>query len=124
MTPTWTRRGLFRLAVALPAGSFIPRFKALAAPTSSKVKITMALHNAGSLVLCHANAHFGSAIRSFYRSKRVLGRASHYVEGMAETYPPEVRKSLIEVPSGPGLGLDLDWDFLRQSLADGEEFWN
>jgi L-alanine-DL-glutamate epimerase-like enolase superfamily enzyme len=84
----------------------------------------VALHNVGSLVLCHANAHFGSAIQNFYRSESALGRPNHYVEKMAATNPPEVRNSLLKVPAGPGLGLDLNWDFLRQNLAEGEEFWN
>jgi len=83
----------------------------------------VALHNVGSLVLCHANAHFGSAIQNFYRSESALGRPNHYVESMAASNPPEVRKSLLKVPAGPGLGLDLNWDFLRRNLADGEEFW-
>src|SRR3984893_15796978 len=44
-----TRRNLLRLAVALPAGSYLNRYKALAAPHQGKVKITaikaMALKN-------------------------------------------------------------------------------
>jgi D-galactarolactone cycloisomerase len=28
------------------------------------------------------------------------------------TNPPEVRDSAIELPSGPGLGVDIDWDFV------------
>ncbi len=83
----------------------------------------VALHNVGSLVLCYANAHFGSAIQNFYRSESALGRPNHYIESMAASNPPEVRKGLLKVPAGPGLGLDLNWDFLRQNLADGETFW-
>src|SRR6202040_1717985 len=45
----WTRRNLLRLAVVLPAGSWLSRFQALAAPHQGKVKITsikaMALTN-------------------------------------------------------------------------------
>jgi hypothetical protein len=26
-------------------------------------------------------------------------------------------------PAGPGLGLDLNMDFLKRNLADGEEWW-
>jgi len=32
-------------------------------------RIPVALHNVGSLVLCYASAHFGSAIHNFYRSE-------------------------------------------------------
>src|SRR5260370_20357024 len=49
MPSTWTRRSLLRLAMALPAGAFLQRYKALAAPHQGKVKITaikaMALKN-------------------------------------------------------------------------------
>jgi len=83
----------------------------------------VALHNVGSLVLCYANAHFGASIHNFYRSESALGRPNRYVESMAASNPPEVRKGLLRVPAGPGLGLDLNWDFLRKNLAPGEEFW-
>ena len=49
MPSNMTRRSLLRLALALPAGSFMQRYKALAAPHLGKVKITaikaMALQN-------------------------------------------------------------------------------
>src|SRR6266851_1507942 len=49
MQSNWTRRSLLRLAIALPAGAFLQRYKALAAPHQGKVKITaikaMALKN-------------------------------------------------------------------------------
>jgi len=83
----------------------------------------VALHNVGSLVLCYANAHFGASIHNFYRSESALGRPNRYVESMAASNPPEVRQGLLRVPAGPGLGLDLNWDFLRKNLAPGEEFW-
>jgi L-alanine-DL-glutamate epimerase-like enolase superfamily enzyme len=83
----------------------------------------VALHNVGSLVLTFANAHFGSSIHNFYRSESALGRPNRYVENMAASNPPEVRKSQLKVPAGAGLGLDLNMDFLKQNLADGEEWW-
>jgi galactonate dehydratase len=83
----------------------------------------VALHNVGSLVLTFANAHFGSSIQNFYRSESALGRPNRYVENMATSNPPEVRKSQLKVPTGPGLGLDLNMDFLKRNLADGEEWW-
>lgn len=83
----------------------------------------VALHNVGSLVLCYANAHFGASIQNFYRSESALGRANHYVESMAASNPPQVRQSLLKVPTVPGLGADLNPDVLRANLADGEEYW-
>ena len=83
----------------------------------------VALHNVGSIVLTFANAHFGSSIQNFYRSESALGRANRYVENMAAGNAPEVRKSQLKVPSGPGLGLDLNMEFLRKNLVEGEEWW-
>src|SRR5215470_1982596 len=68
----------------------------------------VALHNVGSLVLTFANAHFGSSIQNFYRSESALGRPTRYVEDMAASHAPEVRQSQLKVPSGPGLGLNLN----------------
>jgi len=82
----------------------------------------VALHNVGSLVLTCANAHFGSSIQNFYRSESQLGRPNRYIEGMAAT-PLEVRQSHLKVPTGPGLGLDINPDFLKQNLMPGEEYW-
>jgi L-alanine-DL-glutamate epimerase-like enolase superfamily enzyme len=83
----------------------------------------VALHNVGSLVLTYANAHFGSSIQNFYRSESQLGRPNHYIEGMAARNAPEVRKGQLKVPAGPGLGLEINPDFLRQNLVEGEEYW-
>ena len=83
----------------------------------------VALHNVGSLILTYANAHFGSSIQNFYRSESALGRPGHYIEGMAAGGPPDVRKGMLKVPTGPGLGLDINPEFLRKNLVEGEEFW-
>ncbi|MDQ1468919.1 MAG: hypothetical protein QOJ99_399 [Bryobacterales bacterium] len=85
-------------------------------------KMPVALHNVGSLVLTYANAHFGSSIHNFYRSESQLGREGHYIEGMA-LHPPEVKNSHLTVPTTPGLGLEMNPDFLKKNLVDGEEFW-
>jgi galactonate dehydratase len=83
----------------------------------------VALHNVGSLVLTCANAHFGSSIQNFYRSESALGRPTRYVEDMAASHPPLVRKSRLAVPMEPGLGADLNPDFLKKYLAPGEQYW-
>jgi len=85
-------------------------------------KMPVALHNVGSLVLTYANAHFGSSIQNFYRSESQLGREGHYIEGMA-LHAPEVKNSHLTVPTAPGLGLEINPDFLRKNLVEGEEYW-
>ena len=84
------------------------------ADCAALTRTPVALHNVGSLVLCYANAHFGASIQNFYRSESALGRPDRYTERMARSNSPEVRKGLLKVPDGPGLGLDLDPEFLRR----------
>ena len=83
----------------------------------------LALHNVGSLVLTYANAHFGSSIQNFYRSESQLGRPNHYIEGMSATTAPDVRNGMLKVPEGPGLGLEINPDFLRKNLVEDEPYW-
>ena len=83
----------------------------------------VALHNVGSLVLTYANAHFGASIQNFYRSESALGRPTHHVEKMAASNPPEVRHGLLKVPTAPGLGADLNPDYLKENLKEGEQYW-
>jgi L-alanine-DL-glutamate epimerase-like enolase superfamily enzyme len=83
----------------------------------------VALHNVGSLVLTFANAHFGASIQNFYRSESALGRPAHHVENMAAGNAPVVRKSRLQVPMQPGLGLDLNMDYLRANRVEGEPWW-
>lgn len=83
----------------------------------------VALHNVGSLILCYANAHFGAAIQNFYRSESALGRPTRHVENMAASNPPLVRDSRLKVPEGPGLGLDLNMEYLKANLVEGEPWW-
>jgi L-alanine-DL-glutamate epimerase-like enolase superfamily enzyme len=42
---------------------------------------------------------------------------------MAAGSAPDVRNGLLKVPAGPGLGLEINTDFLRKNLAPGEEYW-
>jgi galactonate dehydratase len=90
---------------------------------AAQFRIPVALHNVGSLVLTYANAHFGGSIQNFYRSESQLGRPDRYIEGMAAGSAPDVRNGLLKVPTGPGLGLEINTDFLRKNLAPGEEYW-
>ena len=90
---------------------------------AAQFRTPVALHNVGSLVLTYANAHFGASIQNFYRSESQLGRPDHYIEGMSAAGAPEVRKGLLKVPSGPGLGLEINSEFLKQNLPDGEVYW-
>lgn len=84
----------------------------------------VALHNVGSLVLCYASAHFGSAIHNFYRSESALGRPTRHVEKMSAVRPPEVKNGHLTVPQVPGLGFEPNEEYLRSQLMPGEPFWS
>ena len=92
---------------------------------AANFRTPVALHNVGSLVLTYANAHFGASIQNFYRSESQLGRPGRYIEGMAVgATAPEVRGGMLKVPTGPGLGLEINPDFLKQNLVAGEPYWS
>lgn len=84
----------------------------------------VALHNVGSLVLCCASAHFGSAIFNFYRSESALGRPTRHVEQMSAAKPPEVKDGHLKVPEGPGLGFIPNAEYLRSQLMPNEPVWS
>jgi galactonate dehydratase len=83
----------------------------------------VALHNVGTLVLCYASAHFAAGIHNFYRSESALGRPEREVEQMATGNVPVVEKGKLKLPQGPGLGLDLNPDYLRKMMREGEPWW-
>jgi galactonate dehydratase len=115
---SFSRREMFRPDLAFAGGFTGVRKIADYAYIS---KMPLALHNVGSLVLTFANAHFGSAIHNFYRSESQLGNG--YLETMAASNPPEVRGGALKVPTGPGLGFEMNPDFLKKNLTAGEEYW-
>ena len=83
----------------------------------------VALHNVGSLVMTHANAHFAASIQNLFKVESALAHPGRYVEAMAASNPPQASKGEMAIPKGPGLGLDLSTDFLKKHLAEGESFW-
>jgi galactonate dehydratase len=83
----------------------------------------VAFHNVGTLVLTFASAQLAAAIHNFYRSESALGRPARDVENMAAANPPVVRNGRLQVPGGPGLGLDLNQDFIRSKMKAGEPWW-
>lgn len=83
----------------------------------------VALHNVGTLVRTYASAHLSMAIQNFYRSESWLGRPGRLREQMTQGEPPAVRNGVLRVPDKPGLGLDMDEDFLRRQKPADEPWW-
>ncbi len=54
---------------------------------------------------------------------RLAREVAEMAEGMAANGAPEVRNGMLKVPASPGLGLEMNPDFLKKNLAPGEEYW-
>jgi len=82
----------------------------------------MALHNVGSLVRTFASVHLAASIPNFYRCESRLGHAERVVENMVAGRQQLIRNSMFPLPQGPGLGLDIDADFMRKHTPRGEDW--
>jgi len=85
-------------------------------------RVPMALHNVGSLVRTYASVHLAASIPNFYRCESRLGHAERTVENMVVGKPQLVKNSMFTLPEGPGLGLEIDPDFMRKHTPRGEEW--
>jgi L-alanine-DL-glutamate epimerase-like enolase superfamily enzyme len=85
----------------------------------------MALHSGpASLIRLYASVHLGAAVQNFFKIENALGEWRGYKENMAAGKKPVVRNSVIALPEGPGLGLQLNEDWLKQHLLKGEPYWS
>ncbi|MGO8788150.1 MAG: mandelate racemase/muconate lactonizing enzyme family protein [Terriglobia bacterium] len=81
----------------------------------------VALHGGGSsLVRFYASVHLAGAIQHFFKIENVYGME---MQKMAADKGPLIRKSVMQFPEGPGLGLNINEDWLRQHMAKGETWW-
>lgn len=76
-----------------------------------------------SLIRFYASMHLGAAIQNFFKVENALGAFRGFKEKMAQGAEPAVRNSVFPVPEGPGLGLDLNEDWLRSHIAGGDTWW-
>ena len=76
-----------------------------------------------SLVRFYASLHLGAAIQNFFKLENALGAFRGFKEKMAQGKEPAVRNSVCPVPEGPGLGLELNEDWLRSHIAKGDSWW-
>ena len=76
-----------------------------------------------SLIRFYASVHHSGAIQNFFKIENVLGEFRGFKEKMAAGKLPVVSKSVMQFADGPGLGLDINEDWLRQHMAKGEAWW-
>lgn len=89
-------------------------------------RVPVALHNGpASLIRFYASVHLGGVIQNFFRIENVLGEFRGFKEKMAMPgKEPVIRKSAMALPTGPGLGLEINEDWLKQHVAKGEPYWS
>ena len=84
----------------------------------------VALHNVGSLVMTYANAQFAPTIQNLFMVESALAHQGRYVEAMAASNGPVVKGGQMSIPTGVGLGVHLNEDYLHKYLLPGEPFWS
>jgi len=76
-----------------------------------------------SLIRFYASMHLGAATQNFYKVENALGAFRGFKEKMAQGPEAAIRNSVFPVPEGPGLGLNLNEDWLRSHIAPGDSWW-
>jgi galactonate dehydratase len=76
-----------------------------------------------SLVHFYASVHLSGAIENFFKIENALGAFRGFVETMAAGNEPQIRNGVMQFPTGPGLGLELNEDYLKKHMAKGETWW-
>jgi L-alanine-DL-glutamate epimerase-like enolase superfamily enzyme len=76
-----------------------------------------------SLIQFYAAVHLASATPNLFKIENMLGPFRGNKEDMAQGAKPAVRKGIFPVPEGPGLGLEINEDWLRSHMEKGERWW-
>ena len=83
----------------------------------------VALHNVGTLVLTTPRRTLPPRSRTSTAVKARSGGRRTTSSRWRRAIRRIVRKSLLPLPKGVGLGLDLNVDFLKKYMAEGETWW-
>ena len=84
--------------------------------------IAMALHFAGTPVSFMANVHCAAATQNFVALEH-HDVDTPYWESYIKHDKPIVENGFVTVPEGPGLGVELNEDVVKEHLKEGEEFF-
>ena len=90
------------------------------ADLASAYRMPIALHNVGGLLLNMASQQVAAAVHNCPRIE--CSRGSDKPKAAASN-APVITNGKMKVSSLPGLGLDLDLDYLKANLAPGEPWW-
>jgi L-alanine-DL-glutamate epimerase-like enolase superfamily enzyme len=84
--------------------------------------VPVVTHCVGSLVQLLATAQYGAVTRNFVISENRIPSGDLY-EAMNED-GITVKGGNLQLPDGPGLGIKLAPEVIRDNLADGEPYWD
>lgn len=128
-----SRRSLLQAALGMPAAAWLQNYRVMAAPHTGLVKITkiksMGLDNVrdGCLVRIETDAgivgYREAGLPSAAARTRIEMMAPHLTGQDPLGAEPAVRNSLFPAPEGPGLGLELNEDWLRAHIEKGDSWW-
>jgi len=85
--------------------------------------IPMAMHMAGSPVCAMANAHCAAATQNFLVMENHSVDIPWWDDLVTGVEKPILNKGFIRVPEGPGLGIDLNEEVVKQHLMMGESYF-
>jgi hypothetical protein len=118
-----SRRNLLKAALGMPAAAWLLNYRAAAVLDMIHPDVAYSGGMPCSLIRFYASMHMGAATQNFFKVENASGAFSGNKEKMAQGPEPAVRKSMFPVPGGPGLGLDLNEDWLRAHMASGDAWW-
>jgi galactonate dehydratase len=90
------------------------------ADLAASYRMPICLHNVSGLLLNLASQQFSAAIHNAPMME--CARGSDQAPA-ARSNVPVIRNGKMQVHSSPGIGADLDEDYLRAHLAPGESWW-
>ena len=91
--------------------------------TIQEYGVPMAMHFAGTPVSCMANVHCAAATENFLVLENHSVDVPWWNDLVNGISKPIVQKGFIPVPNGPGLGVTLNEEMVKQHLMPGEGFF-
>ncbi len=76
-----------------------------------------------SLIKFYASMHVSAAIQNLFKVENVLGAFRGYKEQMAQGTKPVIRNGVFKMTEAPGLGLEINEDWLRLHMEKGDSWW-
>jgi L-alanine-DL-glutamate epimerase-like enolase superfamily enzyme len=91
---------------------------------ASLTRVPVGFHSGpSSLVQFYAAMHVAAATSNLFKVENVLGAFRGYKENMAQGTKPALHNGKFLVPEGPGLGLEINEDWLKSHMEKGETWW-